>query len=261
MVTEPRALHVEHFGSGPPLVLAHGFGGSARNFRPQARAFADRRTVWLYDARGHARSPAPRELAAYDTGALVEDFATVAARAGAEPVVGGLSLGAHTALAYALASPVPPRGLVLAAFPSAASDPKRAAWTQSFADTIERDGLDAAGERYVWGETSRFDAKGAALIRQGFLEHDPFAMTAILRRALSEVPTLDAIADQLARLKVPTLVLVGDNDLESLAPCRRLAALIPGAELVEIAGAGHVVNLAAPQAFNAALAAFLARVA
>ncbi len=34
-------LHVEEHGSGPPLVLAHGFAGSARNFHPQIRALAD----------------------------------------------------------------------------------------------------------------------------------------------------------------------------------------------------------------------------
>jgi pimeloyl-ACP methyl ester carboxylesterase len=260
-VSEPLALHVEHQGAGPPLVLAHGFGGSCRNFRPQARAFADRATVWLYDARGHARSPAPHELSAYQTRELVSDLASVATRGGATPVVGGLSLGAHTALAFALTSPVPLRGLILAAFPSAGNEPKRAAWAHGFADTIDREGLEVAGERYVWGETSRFDAKGAALIRQGFLEHDPFAMAALLRQVLAEVPAPDAIAAELARLHVPTLVIVGDDDHESLGPCRRLAELIPGAELVEIAGAGHVVNLAAPQAFNAALGAFLARLA
>src|SRR5690349_2261051 len=50
-VTEPR-LHVERQGSGPAVVLAHGFGGSARNFRPQARALADACTLLTYDARG-----------------------------------------------------------------------------------------------------------------------------------------------------------------------------------------------------------------
>jgi pimeloyl-ACP methyl ester carboxylesterase len=259
-VTEPLALHVEHSGSGTPLVLAHGFGGSARNFRPQARFFGERICTWLYDARGHARSPAPREQAAYALSALVADFADVTIRAGERPVVGGLSLGAHTALSFALSSQIVLRGLVLAAFPSPGSEPKRARWTQGFADAIEREGLEVAGERFVWGEASRFDPKGAALIRQGFLEHDPFALTAILRETLATVPAPDAIAAELSALRVPTLIVVGDKDAESLEPCRHLARLIPNAELAVIPGAGHVVNLAAPQAFNAALGAFLARI-
>ena len=97
---ESLALHVEHQGAGPALVLAHGFGGSARNFRPQARFFAERASTWLYDTRGHARSPAPRESGAYTPAALVADFAAVVTQAGAPAVVGGLSLGAYTALAY-----------------------------------------------------------------------------------------------------------------------------------------------------------------
>jgi pimeloyl-ACP methyl ester carboxylesterase len=241
-------------------VLAHGFGGSARNFRPQARAFADRRSVWLYDARGHARSPAPRAQGAYATAELVADFAAVVADAGPLAVAGGLSLGAYTALAFALSSPAPPRGLVLAAFPSPGSDPARSRWAHEFADSIEREGLEAAGQRYVWGEASRFDAKAAALIRQGFLEHDPAAMTAILREVLATIPAPQALAAELRALSVPVLVIVGALDAESLAPSRALCELLPNAELVVVPEAGHVVNLAAPQAFNAALAAFLTRV-
>lgn len=259
-MASPLALHVEHTGEGPGLVLAHGFGGSARNFRPQARAFASRCSVWLYDARGHARSPAPRGEGAYAMAALAADFASVVAQAGPHAVIGGLSLGAYTALTFALSSATAPRGLVLAAFPSSGSDPARARWAGEFADAIEREGLEVAGQRYVWGEASRFDAKAAALIRQGFLEHDPPALTAILRDVLATIPAPEALAAQLRALSLPVLLMVGALDAESLAPSRALAALLPNAELVVVPEAGHVVNLAAPQAFNAALDAFLTRV-
>jgi pimeloyl-ACP methyl ester carboxylesterase len=53
------ALHVEAAGQGPGIVLAHGFGGSARNWRPQLRALRAQKRVAVYDARGHARSEAP----------------------------------------------------------------------------------------------------------------------------------------------------------------------------------------------------------
>jgi pimeloyl-ACP methyl ester carboxylesterase len=216
--------------------------------------------VWLYDARGHARSRAPHEREAYRASELTSDFGQVVARAGSRSIVGGLSLGAYTALSWALSAKVAPRGLVLAAFPSAGSDPKRSSWALGFADAIDREGLEAAGARFVWGETSRFDPKGAALIRQGFLEHDPFALSSILREVLARVPAPDALASELRRLESPALIVVGALDAESLEPCRALAALLPNAELVEVPDAGHVVNLAAPQAFNAALAAFLAKV-
>jgi pimeloyl-ACP methyl ester carboxylesterase len=60
------ALHVEVHGphAATGVVLAHGFGGSARNWRPQLRALRGRYRVVVYDARGHARSEAPAQPAA-----------------------------------------------------------------------------------------------------------------------------------------------------------------------------------------------------
>ena len=58
-------LHVEAEGTGPVLVLGHGFGGSARNFRAQSRALVDVARVVRFDARGHARSAAPPDADAY----------------------------------------------------------------------------------------------------------------------------------------------------------------------------------------------------
>lgn len=252
-------LHVERTGAGPALVLAHGFGGSARNFRPQARAFAERVTTVLYDARGHARSPAPESAAAYRPEDLIADFARVAALANEPVLAGGLSLGAYTALSWALTAPERVRGLLLAAYPSPGSDPNRERWAREFADAIEQHGLEAAGEKFVWGERSRFDPKGAALIRQGFLEHNPLALTAILRSVLSRIPDVAGLSAGLAKLDVPAVVIVGADDRECLPHCERLASLLPRAELVVVPSAGHVVNLAAPEAFNRAVGKLLDR--
>jgi pimeloyl-ACP methyl ester carboxylesterase len=109
----------------------------------------------------------------------------------------------------------------------------------------------------VWAEASRFDPRGAALIRQGFLEHTPHAMTAILREVLASVPAPAELAAELAKLDVPVLVIAGSNDGESLPPSEQLAQLLPNARLVVVPGAGHVVNLADPARFNQALGEFL----
>jgi pimeloyl-ACP methyl ester carboxylesterase len=251
---EPVALHVERRGSGPPLVLAHGFGGSARNFRPQARAFAAERTVVLYDARGHARSAAPEDAGAYDEAALVGDLARVVEQAGAPAVVGGLSLGAYTALRLALARPVLASGLVLASFPAGTAAQHE--WARAFAEAIDAEGLDAAGARYAWGERARFDARAAALIRSGFLEHRPHALAALLRNVLAKIPTPDELAGELAGVAVPVLLIAGALDRNAVGACERLAALLPRAELVIVPDAGHVVNLEAPAPFNEALGRF-----
>ena len=93
------ALHVESSGSGPAVLLMHGFAGSARNFRPQARALADAYRTILFDARGHARSEAPVAPDAYRMTHFVGDAARVLDESGlAEAVVGGLSLGSAVAM-------------------------------------------------------------------------------------------------------------------------------------------------------------------
>ena len=113
-------LHVEATGAGPWLVFSHGFGGSARNFRPQVKALAATHRVVTYDARGHARSEAPGEPEAYDFERLIDDYERVASGSDAPVVAGGLSLGAATALGFTLRRKERVRALILASPPGGA---------------------------------------------------------------------------------------------------------------------------------------------
>jgi pimeloyl-ACP methyl ester carboxylesterase len=256
---EAPRLHVEAEGTGEVLVLGHGFGGSARNFRAQARALAPRCRVVRYDARGHARSAAPAAPEAYTPAAFVADLGRVLdQQAVARAIVGGLSMGAGIALRFALAHPERTRALVLAAFPAAADVPgSYASVAERFAARLEQDGSETAGAEFVWGPGSGLDAAGAALVRRGFLEHQPQALAHTLRGVIAVQPAVATLAPALATLHVPTLIVVGGRDRVSLDPCRALAAALPAARLVEIPGAGHLVNLARPAEFNAAVAVFL----
>lgn len=236
-------------------MLAHGFGGSARNFRPQARALADVCTLLTYDARGHARSEAPDDPSAYDFERLVDDYARVAASGGERVVAGGLSLGAITALAFAARRPERVRAVFLASL--ASTEDKQRAWALGFADAIERDGLDQAGAAFVWGERSRFDPAGAKLIRQGLLEHPPHALAHILRRTLAVLPDPAELAVPLRAAGIPVTMLVGSDDPGPLVPSQRLAGALERVELVVVPNAGHVLNLTAPQVFNEKLRAVL----
>ncbi len=260
MIAEPEPLYLEASGAGPPLVLAHGFSGSARNWRPQIRAFRDRNRVVVYDQRGHARSPAPHAAAdRYSRAAFVHDVGEVLDREGiSSAVVGGLSLGAGVMLAFALAQPERVRALVLASFPAG---PGRAAAfsgsAESMASVLESEGGDAAGARFVWGPDSGLDPRGAELVRQGFLEHDPLGLAQVLRGVLSEISGMvdePALSD---RLTMPILLVAGRRDEGSLESTHRLAARLPKARVEVIEGAGHVVNLSATSAFNEVLENFL----
>lgn len=260
MSGESVRLHVEATGSGRWLVLAHGFGGSARNFRPQVKVFAKSHHVVTYDARGHARSEAPDGAEAYGFERLIDDYERVTAESEAPIVAGGLSLGAATALGFALRRKERIHALVLASPPGGSDDPERRDWALGFARAIDERGLEAAGAEFAWGERARFDPKGAALIRSGLMEHPPRALSHVLRRTLAELPGPGRLADELRAFDRPVLVVTGSEDRSSARPARELVRNLPDAELVEIPGAGHVVNLAAPEAFNEACRRFLSRV-
>src|SRR5258705_889459 len=215
---QPPRLHVDVDGAGPAIVLAHGLGGSARNFGPQMRVLKDRYRVIRYDARGHARSDAPHEASAYTPATFVDDMGRVLDDAGEKTpgdaaVVGGLSMGAGTALRFALAHPARVRGLVLCAFPAGADDPEGfAAKALRFAETIERDGLEAAGDVYVWGPSTRLDRNAVHFVQQGFLEHPPHGLALTLRGVIAQQPPVTAMRREPAALRAPVLIVVGPED-------------------------------------------------
>jgi pimeloyl-ACP methyl ester carboxylesterase len=97
-------------------------------------------------------------------------------------------------------------------------------------------------------------------VRQGFLEHPPHGLAHTLRGVVAAQPSVIDLAPGSRAWRRPPLVIVGGSDRLSLAPSRALADALPEARLVVVEGAGHVVNLADPEAFNAAVRAFLADV-
>ena len=259
----PVNLYRERHGTGVPLVLAHGLAGSARNFLPQVRRGPLVSRVHLYDARGHARSEAPREESAYVLGCFVSDFGQIVHDSlredpGVTPrkaIVGGLSFGAATALLWALRNPDLISGLVLAAYPESTEEMRR--WSSTFANCIDANGLDAAGYEFVWGPRGRFGREDAQAVRRGFLQHAPHAITAILRRSMANIPEIGSLSAALEQFQVPTLVVVGGEDASSLAASKKIAGALSNASLAIIEGAGHVVNLSRPERFNQVLANFV----
>src|SRR5262249_4905424 len=169
-----------------------------------------------------------------------------------------LSMGAGIALRLALAHPERVRGLVLAAFPAGRDAPGSfSSLANAFAESIEREGLERAGERFVWGPSSGLDPQAAAAVRRGFSAHAPQGWANALRGVMAVQPPVRELVPELGAITQPALVIVGDRDRMSLESSRALAAAIPQAHLVVVEGAGHVVNLANPLAFNAALESFL----
>jgi len=248
-------LYYEVHGEGPPLVLLHGFAGTAESWKPQIPALSARYRLILYDARGHWRSESPKAENAYSIDIAVEDLRALLDHVEAGPtIVGGLSMGGVIALAFYAKYPERVRALILCdTGPGFRNPERREAWRRSreeAAALLEREGM--AG--FVRSHHAALDYYTAPEI---MLQHDPVGLAHVNRKILV-IPDARLI-DLLPRVAVPTLVLVGAEDTDFRAPADYMTGKIPGAELVVLERAGHGANVDQPEAFNRAILDFLER--
>ncbi len=227
-------LSGEEEGEGPPLVLLHGLSATRRNVLQGSRLLARRgHRVVAYDARGHgASSPGP----SYTYPDLVEDLAAVLSDRGLErAVLVGSSMGAATAMAYALAHPdrVPALVQITPAFAGRAGPEQR--WDR-LADALQAGGVDAfvaATEPESLPERWREPVRKAVRQRMERHEH-PDAVAAALR-AVPRSLAWEGGMEALERLDLPTLVVGSRDDADPLHPlaiAEEYAARLPRGELV-----------------------------
>ena len=240
-------IHYEVHGSGPPLLLTHGYSSTGEMWQGQIEALSKHHTLVLWDMRGHGRSDYPADQSAYSEAATVADMAALLDEVGAaSAIVGGLSLGGYMSLAFYRAHPKRVRALlIIDTGPGFKKDDAREAWNKRALETgdrFEREGLgvlkSASRER---SDVSHRDASGLARAARGMLTQ-------------RDARVIESLPD----IKVPSLVVVGADDTPFLAASDYMAAKIPGAAKVVIPAAGHAVNIDQPQAFIDAVLPFLA---
>ena len=240
------SIYYETHGSGPPLLLSHGYGATCRMWDGQIAAFAERWRVIVWDMRGHGESDDPRDPALYSQALTVGDMAAVLDACEVErAIVGGLSLGGVMSLAFHLAHPERVQALMLFDTGPGFRNPEaRRQWNEraeARAHDLEAKGLSVSGGGAETRLGRHRSARGLARAARGMLaQHDSLLL------------------DSQPRIAVPTLVLVGSEDKNFLAAADYMAGKIPAAQKVVIAAAGHAANLDQPAAFNRAVAEFLA---
>ena len=240
-------IDYEVSGSGPAVLLSHGYSATRRMWDGQHRALEGRYTVISWSMRGHGETESPDDPAQYSEELTVGDMRAVLGHVGVEEaIVGGLSLGGYASLGFSLAHPEMVRALVICdSGPGYRSADARAAWNQRAqerAASLEARGLEALGKSPEVRESVSLhrSAQGLAHAARGMLAQEG-----------------SRVIDGLTGVAVPTLVIVGDQDQPFLAPCEYMAKKIPGARLEVIRGAGHSSNLDQPEAFNRVLLDFL----
>jgi pimeloyl-ACP methyl ester carboxylesterase len=246
----------ERAGSGPPLVLLHGYVGDGwTTWRRQFEGLCDEFTVVAWDAPGAGRSTDPPEHFGLD--GYAGCLAGFIERLGlGRPCVIGLSFGGIIALALQRRHAAVTGRLVLAS--------AYAGWAGSLPLDVAEQRL---GQALVLADASP-DEFVATLLPTMFSAAVPAdtvdGFEASMRafhpggfRAMARASAED-VRDVLSRIDVPTLLLYGDRDVRApRAVAEALHASIARSRLLMLSGVGHVCNVEAPEEFNAAIREFL----
>ena len=258
-------LYYEVTGKGRPVVFVHGFGCGIRTWDPQVSALSRTHRVIAYDVRGHGLSDAPADAAAYSQATSVEDLRqlldVLRVRRAA---VAGLSMGGNIALNFALAHPTRVSALVVA--DTGAGSDAHGDWvatTHAFAAAVEAGGTEAFADMAMANPLfAPFCSKSRSaqrFMRSCLMTHRARGIAHTAREVLAKRPRIYELEAQLAALRVPTLLIVGDGDDICLKVHDFMARTIPGARSMVLRRTGHLSNLESPTAFNAAVGRFLAK--
>ena len=211
----------------------------------QVEEFTDRYRLILWDLPGHGESPPPDGETSLDTS--IHDMAAILDRQKApRAVLGGLGIGGLLSLRFCHAFPHRVRGLILIGtlpgLRGAATRGLANAQVNAQANALETSGLDALEGGAEADPRMHADAKGLAAAARALL----------LQTDAGALPFL-------ATIGVPTLILAGGDDTPTLSAARFMAQTMPNARAIVVPRANHAANLHKPDAVNAAIGDFLAR--
>ena len=244
-------------GQGAPIIFLHAFPLNRTTWEPQVADLSDRYRVVTIDLRGHGESDAPAwrytlDLFAEDVNGLLEQLGIPRA------TFVGLSMGGYILFALYRKRPALFQSLVLADTRATADTPEAKAARFSMAQIAYRRGASAIADLMLPKLLSPASYEHRADLRdhvRTIIAGNQVSGIVGDLMAMEERPDSTPL---LPTISVPTLVIVGEEDLASPPEeMEGLAKRIPGSTFVRIPQAGHLSNVENPGAFNAAVLNFL----
>ncbi len=249
-------IYYEIAGEGQPLLFIHGLGSSHLDWQPQVEFFSRHYQVVTYDVRGHGRTTKPQ--GPYSVSQFAQDAAELIRSLSLAPAHAvGLSMGGMIAFQLAVDEPGLVKSLVIAN-----SGPEliirtfqqrlefwrrrlivRVFGAHKFAEIMSTRLLPSPEHKEL-----------RRLLVQRWGQNDTHAYLTALRAILGW-----SVAERISTIRCPTLVITADQDYTPVAAKEAYVVQIPRAELVVIPDSRHLTPLERPEAFNAALMAFLRR--
>ena len=241
-------------GTGPTVLLIHGFTGRASDWTPflQPLHRSGRRTI-VVDLLGHGRSDAPADPGHHAIERQAIDITGILRSLG---VASTVAVGARVALSLAVTDPNMVRGLILESPSAGIADhherAARAAADAGLADQLERDGLAAFLE--TWEAAPPFaaerllPAEAQDHIHAARLRNRAGALAASLRGAGQG--SMEPLIDRLRSIRCPTLVIAGALNAVGIERARVVAQRIPSVRMLILPGIGHAPHREAPLRFR-----------
>jgi pimeloyl-ACP methyl ester carboxylesterase len=247
-------IHFDEEGVGPAVLLLHAFPLSSQMWSAQKASLKDAFRVIALDFPGFGQSrplagPATMDLFAQAALAVLDALAVERA------AVVGLSMGGYASFALHARAPGRVAALGLCDTRAGVDTEEGRKGREATAQAVEQQGSGVLVERMMPALLSKGASPSVRAEVERLIRATPREGAAAALRAMA---TREDFSSRLTRITCPTLVLVGADD--ALTPpleSQRMARDIPGATYREIPGAGHLSHFEQPDAFNAAVRAFL----
>ena len=261
-------LYYEEAGAGTPLVFVHEFAGDLRSWEPQMRHFSRRYRCIAYNARGYAPSDVPEEVERYSQEHARDDIRCVLDALGfAKAHVVGLSMGAFATLHFGMRYADRALSITIAGGGYGAHPAHYAQFqtdAKANAQAMREKGMAHFASTYGHGPTrvqlANKDPRGFAEFIRMLAEHSPLGSANTMLGYQGRRPSLYALVEEMKKIRVPTLILAGDEEEPCLEACLLMKRCIPAAGLAMLPRSGHAINLEEPALFNRLLEDFLHQV-
>ena len=244
--------HTITTGTGPPILLLHGFTGSAAEWADLTPRLAPRRQVVAVNLPGHGALSVRTCSMEH---AVADLLATMESLGHTQFDVVGYSLGGRVALHLAIAAPERVRSLILESASPGLADPAeraaRAAADNALADQIMAQGVEWFADYWqnipLFASQASLPAETRAALRARRLRNTPAGLASSLRGM--GTGRQESLWQRLGELAMPALRITGALDTKFVAINQQMATLMPNARHVSLPATGHAAHLERPQAF------------
>jgi|SRR6185295_6672506 len=261
-------LHYEEAGSGTPIVFVHEFAGDGRSWEPQMRYFSRRYRCIAYNARGYPPSDVPDNFERYSQARARDDIRCVLDGLSiAKAHVVGLSMGAFASLHFGMQYGARALSITVAGGGYGAHPAQYAKFKSDASEnagTIREKGMAHFAATYGHGPTrvqfQNKDPRGFAEYIEQLSGHSALGSANTMLGYQGRRPSLYELTEEMKRIRVPTLIMAGDEEEPCLEVSLLMKRCIPTSGLAILPRSGHGINLEEPALFNSLLENFLHQV-